>query len=79
MAAGRLKRRSETTDGCSHDGSVMRTPIGRGRDAPAPHHPPVLIPLTGDDERWVPMALSIVYVLLSVASWADNRGRRRNT
>jgi predicted small integral membrane protein len=36
-----------------------------------------LIPLTGEAERWVPIALSIVYFLLSVASWADYRGRRR--
>jgi hypothetical protein len=35
----------------------------------------VLIPLTGADERWVPIALSIVYTLLSVASWADTRAR----
>ena len=37
----------------------------------------VLIPLTGADERWVPVALSIVYTLLSVASWADHRSRHR--
>ena len=37
----------------------------------------VLIPLTGADERWVPITLSIVYTVLSVASWADTRGRRR--
>ena len=37
----------------------------------------VLIPLTGASERWVPIALSIVYTLLSVASWADARGRHR--
>jgi hypothetical protein len=36
----------------------------------------VLIPLTGSEERWVPIALSIVYFLLSVASWADNHSRR---
>ena len=36
----------------------------------------VLIPITEAAERWVPIALSIVYTLLSVASWADNRSRR---
>jgi hypothetical protein len=38
----------------------------------------VLIPLTGSEERWVPIALSIVYFVLSVASWADTHSRRRN-
>ena len=37
----------------------------------------VLIPITEPDNRWVPISLSIVYVLLSLASWADARGRRR--
>ena len=37
----------------------------------------VLIPITEPDNRWVPIALSIVYTLLSLASWADARGRRR--
>ncbi len=37
----------------------------------------VLIPVTESEQRWVPIALSIVYVLLALASWADNRGRRR--
>jgi hypothetical protein len=36
-----------------------------------------MIPITGAEERWVPIALSIVYVLLSAASWADHRSRRR--
>jgi hypothetical protein len=35
----------------------------------------VLIPITAAAERWVPITLSIVYVLLSVASWADSRSR----
>jgi hypothetical protein len=37
----------------------------------------VLIPITEPENRWVPISLSIVYVLLSLASWADARGRRR--
>ena len=37
----------------------------------------VLIPITGSEQRWVPISLSIVYVLLSLASWADARSRRR--
>jgi hypothetical protein len=37
----------------------------------------VLIPVTGADQRWVPIALTIVYTLLSLASWADTRSRRR--
>ena len=37
----------------------------------------VLIPVTEPKNRWVPIALSIVYALLAVASWADTRSRRR--
>ena len=37
----------------------------------------ILIPVTEPAQRWVPVALSIVYVLLAVGSWADARGRRR--
>jgi hypothetical protein len=37
----------------------------------------LLIPVTDGEFRWVPVALSIAYVLLSLASWADTRGRRR--
>jgi hypothetical protein len=37
----------------------------------------VLIPITETEQRWVPISLSIVYALLSLASWADTRGRRR--
>jgi hypothetical protein len=37
----------------------------------------ILIPVTESEQRWVPISLSIVYVLLALASWADNRGRRR--
>jgi hypothetical protein len=37
----------------------------------------ILIPVTEPDQRWVPITLSIVYTLLSVASWADFRSRRR--
>jgi hypothetical protein len=37
----------------------------------------LMIPITGSAERWVPIALTIVYAMLSVASWADSRSRRR--
>jgi hypothetical protein len=37
----------------------------------------VLIPVTESEQRWVPIALAIVYVLLALASWADARGRGR--
>ena len=37
----------------------------------------LLIPVTDGEHRWVPIALSIVYALLSLASWADTHGRRR--
>jgi hypothetical protein len=37
----------------------------------------VLIPIADPEHRWVPIGLSIVYTLLALASWADNRGRRR--
>ena len=37
----------------------------------------VLIPIAETEQRWVPISLSIVYVLLSLASWADTRSRRR--
>ena len=36
----------------------------------------VLIPVTEASQRWVPIVLSIVYVLLAAASWADRRSRR---
>ena len=38
----------------------------------------VLIPVTGPEHRWVPISLTIVYALLSLASWADTRSRRRS-
>ena len=37
----------------------------------------VLTPVTESEHQWVPLALSIVYVLLALASWADARGRGR--
>jgi hypothetical protein len=37
----------------------------------------LLIPVTEQAQRWAPAALAIVYVLLSVASWADHRTRTR--
>jgi hypothetical protein len=38
----------------------------------------VLIPVTEPENRWVPVSLTIVYALLSLASWADTRSRRRS-
>ena len=35
----------------------------------------LLIPVTAQEQRWVPVALVVVYTLLSVASWADRRSR----
>ena len=37
----------------------------------------VLIPIADPEQRWLPVALSIVYALLSLASWADHRTRAR--
>ena len=36
----------------------------------------LLIPVTEADYRWVPVSLTVVYVLLALASWADRRSRR---
>ena len=36
----------------------------------------LLIPVTESAQRWVPIMLVIVYVALSLASWADARSRR---
>ena len=36
----------------------------------------LLIPVTESAQRWVPIVLAVVYVLLAVASWADHRTRR---
>ncbi|MET0910462.1 MAG: hypothetical protein ABWZ99_13440 [Ilumatobacteraceae bacterium] len=36
----------------------------------------LLIPVTEGDYRWVPVSLTVVYVLLALASWADRRSRR---
>jgi hypothetical protein len=38
-----------------------------------------LIPVTDDDFRWVPLATSIVYVILAIASLLDARSRRRSS
>jgi hypothetical protein len=35
----------------------------------------LLIPVTEQQQRWVPTALALVYVLLAIASWADRRTR----
>jgi hypothetical protein len=35
----------------------------------------VLVPVTEQEQRWVPAALTVVYVLLAIASWADRRTR----
>jgi hypothetical protein len=37
----------------------------------------VLIPVTEAKLRFLPIALAIVYALLSVASWADSHRRSR--
>jgi hypothetical protein len=37
----------------------------------------VLIPVTEARFRWVPITLTVVYTLLSLASWADARTRAR--
>jgi hypothetical protein len=37
----------------------------------------LLIPVAEPDQRWVPIALSIVYAVLALASWVDARGRGR--
>jgi hypothetical protein len=35
----------------------------------------LLVPVTEQQQRWVPGALAVVYALLSIASWADRRTR----
>jgi hypothetical protein len=35
----------------------------------------LLIPVTEQQQRWVPIVLAILYALLSIASWADRRSR----
>jgi hypothetical protein len=37
----------------------------------------LLIPVTEQQQRWVPVALSLLYIVLALASWADRRGRVR--
>lgn len=37
----------------------------------------ILIPATEQEHRWVPLALSIVYLVLALASWADRRSRSK--
>jgi len=37
----------------------------------------LLVPVTEEEHRFVPIALSIVYVLLAVGSWADHRSKSR--
>ncbi len=39
----------------------------------------LLIPVTDDEFRWVPIATSIVYVLLALASFLDARSRRHSS
>jgi hypothetical protein len=39
----------------------------------------LLIPLTDDEYRWVPLASAIVYVLLALASFLDARSRKRSS
>ena len=33
----------------------------------------ILIPVTEQEQRWVPVALAVLYVLLAIASFADRR------
>jgi hypothetical protein len=35
----------------------------------------LLFPVTEQEDRWVPAALAVVYVLLALGSWADRRSR----
>ena len=37
----------------------------------------LLVPVTEQAQRWVPVMLAVVYVVLAVASWADKRTRSR--
>ena len=37
----------------------------------------ILIPVTEEEQRWVPTVLAILYLVLAVASWADKRTRIR--
>ena len=37
----------------------------------------ILIPVTEQEQRWVPAGLAILYLVLAVASWADKRTRTR--
>ena len=37
----------------------------------------ILIPVTEQEQRWVPAALAILYLILAVASWADKRTKTR--
>ena len=37
----------------------------------------ILVPVTEQEQRWVPAALAILYLILAVASWADKRTRTR--
>ena len=37
----------------------------------------ILVPVTEQQQRWVPAALVVIYVLLALASWADHRTRAR--
>jgi hypothetical protein len=37
----------------------------------------LLIPVTEEAQRWVPIALAVVCLVLAIASWADRRTKRR--
>ena len=39
----------------------------------------LLTPLMDDEFRWVPIATSIVYVLLAIASFLDARSRKHSS
>ena len=38
----------------------------------------LLVPVTDDEFRWVPIATAVTYVLLAVASVLDARSRKRS-
>ena len=38
----------------------------------------LLVPVTDDEFRWVPIATAVTYVLLAIASMLDARSRKRS-
>jgi uncharacterized membrane protein YqjE len=39
----------------------------------------LLVPVTDDEYRWVPIATAVTYVLLALASLLDARSRKRSS